>query len=96
MEYKLGKDRRIIEQGQTVEIECPNCKSKVPFSVFTNKDLTLKAQMPLFQIKEVFFLVCPKCASLYGVDETKGKEFKKGEKLAIGNYDLKELKQFNI
>ena len=38
----------------------------------------------------------PECASVFGVDNKKGVNFKNGEKLAIGNYDLKELKKFEV
>ena len=94
MEYRLGKDKRISSQGQTALLECPKCKNKVNFSVFTNANLSLKPEFPVLKIEDVYFLVCPKCGGVFGVDNSKGKSFKKGEELAIGNYDLKELKKF--
>lgn len=96
MEYRLGKSLKIYDIGQTLELECPNCKNKVSFSVFTNLDTKLQAKMPVVKLENVYFLVCPKCASVFGIDNSKGKEFKKGEKLSVGNYDLKELKKFEV
>lgn len=96
MEYRIGKDKRLSEIGQTDTLVCPKCKSKVKFSVFSNKDLSLTTKLPLVKIQDVFFLVCPECAGIFGVDNAKGKEFKNGEALAIGNYDLKELTQFKL
>lgn len=94
MEYRLGKDKRIAKQGQTVVLECPKCKNKVNFSVFTNANFCLKSEFPIVKIEDVYFLVCPECAGVFGVDNAKGKSFKKGEILSIGNYDLNELKEF--
>lgn len=96
MEYRLGKGKRIFEQGQTTALECPNCKNKVQFSVFTNLDTKLIPQLPVVKFENVYFLVCPECGSVFGVDNKKGVNFKNGEKLAIGNYDLKELKKFEV
>ena len=42
----------------------------------------------------MYFLVCPNCAAVFGVDEKKGDDFKKGSPLSIGNFDLKDLKPF--
>lgn len=94
MDYRLGKSLRIIERGQTVELECPKCKKKVLFSVFTNNDTKLTASLPFITNEDVYFLVCPECAGVFGVDSVKGKNFKNGKKLAIGNFDLNELKEF--
>lgn len=94
MDYRLGKSLRIIERGQTVKLECPKCKKKVLFSVFTNNDTKLTASLPFITNEDVYFLVCPECAGVFGVDNGKGKNFKNGEKLAIGNFDLNELKEF--
>ena len=96
MEYRIGKDKRISDIGQTDTLVCPKCKNKVKFSVFSNKDLNLLTKLPLLKIQDVFFLVCPECAGVFGVNNSKGKEFKKGEPLAIGNYDLTELEQFKL
>ena len=96
MEYRLGKSKRILEAGQTVKLECPNCKRKVNFSVFSNMNTSLIPSLPLVKLENVYFLVCPECAAVYGVDSSKGKALKNGEQLAIGNYDLKELKAFEI
>ncbi len=94
MEYRLGTDIRVRDRGKTLELECPNCKNKVNFGVFTNMDIHLEPKYPFFGSNTVYFLVCPKCASIYTVDEAKGDDFKKGEKLSIGNFDLKTLKEF--
>lgn len=94
MQYRLGTDIRVKDRGRTLELECPNCKNKVNFGVFTNMDIHLDVKYPFFDSNRVYFLVCPKCASIYTVDETKGNDFKNGEKLSIGNFDLKTLKEF--
>ena len=96
MECRLGKSKRILEAGQTVKLECPNCKSKVNFSVFSNMNTSLIPSLPLVKLENIYFLVCPECAAVYGVDSSKGKALKNGEQLAIGNYDLKELKAFEV
>lgn len=94
MEYRLGTSIRIKDKGETVELECPCCKNTVKFGVFSNMDTRLIPEFPLLDSNCVYFLVCPKCASVYTVDESKGESFRKGEKLAIGNFDLKKLKEF--
>lgn len=94
MEYRLGTSLRIKEKGETVELQCPHCNKKVKFGVFSNMDTRLISEFPLIDSTRIYFLVCPKCASIYTVDENKGDEFTKGEKLAIGNFDLKTLKKF--
>lgn len=94
MEYRLGNSLRVKDKGRTELIECPCCKCKAQFGVFTNMDTRLVAEYPLLDVKTVYFLVCPKCASVYTVDEANGDSFCDGEPLAIGNYDLKPLKVF--
>lgn len=94
MEYRLGNSMRIKDKGETELIECPNCKNKVKFKVFRNMDLRLIAEYPLINAEGVYFLVCPKCASVYTVDEDQGDLIAKGEKYAVGPYDLKKLKTF--
>ena len=96
MEHRLGKSKKIYEEGTTTLLECPNCKNKVNFSVFSNLNTKLISQFPVMKFENVYFLICPKCACIYGVDRQKGVNFKNGEKLSIGNYDLKELKKFEI
>ena len=94
MEYRLGTSIRIKDKGETATLECPCCKNKVKFGVFSNMDTRLIPDFPLIDSTCVYFLICPKCASIYTVDESKGDEFTKGEKLSIGNFDLKSLKEF--
>lgn len=94
MEYRLGTSIKVKEKGETENLECPCCKSNVKFSVFSNMDTRLIPNFPLIDSTCIYFLVCPNCASIYTVDETKGDEFTKGEKLSIGNFDLKSLKEF--
>ena len=94
MEYRIGTDVKIKEQGETMELTCPNCNKKVNFSVFSNKKTTLVPKFPIVKSGNVFFLVCPECSKVYGVNDKQGKSFKKGEKLSIGNYDLFELEEF--
>ena len=96
MEYRIGNSRKIMPQGETTELICPKCGKKVALSVFTNFEARLKAEFPLVKAGNVYFLVCPKCSAVFGVSENKGKLFKKGEKLSIGNFDLEELKKFEI
>ena len=87
MEYRLGNSKWVHQRGETVELVCPNCHNKVNFGVFSNFERLLDTQT-------VYFLVCPECASVYTVEEARGKAFQKGEKLSIGNFDLKSLKKF--
>ena len=94
MEYRLGNSLRVKSRGDTVELTCPNCDKKVQFGVFSNYERRLAPKITLFDCNTVYFLVCPECASVYTVDESKGDSFKKGQKLSIGNFDLKTLKEF--
>lgn len=94
MEYRLGNSDRVKEKGETEPIECPNCKSKVSFKAFRNMNVRFIAEYPLLNAEGIYFLVCPKCASIYTIDEDQGDLLAKGQKYAIGPYDLKKLKEF--
>lgn len=94
MEYRLGNSRRVKERGETLELTCPKCNKKVQFSVFSNFERRLAPKITLLDCQTVYFLVCPECASVFTVDEAKGDSFKSGQKLSIGNFDLKTLKEF--
>lgn len=94
MKYRLGNSIKMFDKGKTIELECPNCKKEVEFSMFSNRDTKLTSNFPLIKTENVYLLVCPRCSSCYTVDNAKGKTFEKGEKLAIGNFDLKELKEY--
>lgn len=94
MEYRLGNSKKVKSRGETVEIVCPECNNKVNFGVFSNFERRLAVKPTLLDCQTVYFLVCPKCASVFTVNEANGDSFKKGEKLSIGNYDLKPLKKF--
>lgn len=94
MEYKLGNSLRVKSRGETLELTCPNCKNEVNFGVFSNYERKIVVKPSLLDCSTVYFLVCPKCASIYTVDEAKGDSFKQGEKLSIGNFDLKILKEY--
>lgn len=91
-----GNSKKIYSQGETTEIICPKCKEQVNFSVFTNFELRLKAEFPLFKAGNIYFAVCPNCSSVFGIDEDAGKVFKKGEKLAVLTGNLKELDKFEV
>ncbi len=94
MNYRIGNNKKIKELGETLELVCPNCNNKVKFSVFSNAEMRLVPEFPIVKNGNVYFLVCPECSKIYGIEESTGNNFKKGEKLSIGNYSLKELKEF--
>ena len=96
MEYRFGNSLKVFEVGQSEKLTCPNCNKKVSFGIFSNNETRLDANFPFFKSGDVFILVCPECSSVFTVDEEKAKLFKKGEKLAIGNFDLKEPKKFEV
>lgn len=96
MKYKLGNSKYINPLGETEELTCPHCGKIVNFSVFTNFEARIISELPLVKADHVYFLVCPNCSSVYTVDSEKGKVFSQGEKLAIGNYDLKEPIKFEL
>ena len=96
MEYRFGNSKKVIENGETTELVCPNCNKNVCFGVFSNAEGRLDSKFPFYKKGDVFILVCPECSSVFTVDEEKAKTFKKGEKLAIGNFDLKEPKKFEV
>ncbi|MDE6110962.1 MAG: hypothetical protein K2F65_03485 [Eubacterium sp.] len=94
MEYRLGTGLKIKDKGETVSLVCPKCDEKVNFHLFSNIENRLNAKFPFIKTSNVYFLICPKCAAVFTVDEAKGKSFDKGEKLSIGNFDFKTLKEF--
>lgn len=94
MEYRLGNSKRVRSRGDTVELTCPKCNKKVKFGVFSNFERRLAVKPTLLDTQTVYFLVCPECAGVFTVDEPYGDAFKKGEKLSIGNFNLKNLKEF--
>ncbi len=96
MEYRLGNVKEIEERGSTVALVCPKCKNDVNFSVFTNGEKRIIPKFPIIKSSKVYFLVCPKCSSVFGVEESAGKAFSKGQITAITEDDLKELNQFNV
>lgn len=96
MDYKLGNSKYIKELGETEEICCPKCNNKTKLSVFSNFEARAIAKLPLVKTGNVYFLVCPKCSAIYGVDESNGKTFQKGSEFAIMQGDLKELKEYIV
>lgn len=94
MEYRLGNSLRVKSRGETVELTCPNCNDKVSFGVFSNYERHIVPKLTLLDCNTVYFLICPKCASIFTVNEAKGDSFKAGQKLSIGNFDLKTLEEF--
>lgn len=94
MEYRLGNAKKVKEKGETIEITCPNCKKLVKFGVFSNFERRLAVKKIPFDCQTIYFLVCPECASIYGVDEEIGEAFSKGSQLVILDNTLKPLKSF--
>ena len=94
MAYRLGNNKKVKDVCETLELTCPNCNKKVNFAVYSNGEMDIVPEFPIIKNGTVYFLVCPSCAKVYGVEETTGKNFKKGEKLSIGNFSLTELKEF--
>lgn len=95
MEYKIGNAQKLKAHGETAPLVCPKCRKKVQLSVFSNGETRLFAEPPFVGSGNVYFLVCPECSAVFGVDESKGDLFKK-DKLGIGNFDFKELKEFRV
>lgn len=96
MKYRLGNSDKIYSHGETSELVCPKCNCKAKFSVFTNFEVRLIAKLPLLKTGNVYFAVCPNCSSVFGIDSDNGKTFKKGEPLAVGNFDLHQLEKFDV
>lgn len=96
MNYKLGNSKYIKPLGETEELTCPKCNSKVKLSVFSNFEARAISKLPLVKTGNVYFLICPSCSAVYGVDESNGKTFKNGEKFAILQGDLKSLKEYDV
>lgn len=94
MEYKLGNSLRVKAKGETDMLICPKCKKETSLGVFSNGEMRLAPKITLFDISTVYFLVCPECASVFTVDESKGKAFKQGDKTAIKAEDLTCLEGF--
>ena len=96
MEYRFGNSPKVLEQGSTNSLTCPKCGKKVEFAVISNNETKLDSKLPFFKSRDVFMLICPCCSSVFTVDSEKGKLFKKGEKLAIGDFDLKEPEKYEV
>jgi DNA-directed RNA polymerase subunit RPC12/RpoP len=95
MEYRLGNSKEINEIGNTSPLVCPKCNKKSSFMLLSNGETRLSADFPFVSSGTVYFLVCPECSSVFGIDEDKGDLFKK-DKLVVGNFDFKELKPFEL
>lgn len=91
MDYKLGNSKKINEFGVTPELSCLKCGENVQLSVFTNLDTFLVPKFPLIKSKNVYFLVCPKCAGIFTADVKKENIKRKDKMLNISSDDLKEL-----
>ena len=94
MEYRIGNSKLVWPLGKTTKLVCPHCQKTVEFSIFSNIKASLVAKLPVLELKNVVFLVCPACASVYGMKETAAESLKSGNLLAIGNYDFEELEKF--
>lgn len=96
MEYRLGNSKRINDKGLTTEIKCPNCEKQVQFGVFSNFEARLAVKATLFDLDNVYFLVCPECASIYTVDRAFTRGHRKKDLLDIHSRDLEQLKEFKV
>lgn len=96
MDYRLGNSKKVYEAGQTVELTCPKCEEKTVMSIFSNFDARLTAEFPLFKANNVYFLICPKCSGIFGLNENKKYKIKKNTALEITQDDLMDLKEFNV
>ena len=96
MEYRFGNSKKVDSQGETLPLTCPKCGKKGEFGVFSNSETRLKSTLPFVKKGNVYVLICPNCAGVFTVDAAKGKTFKKGEKLSIGNFDFKEPEKFEV
>lgn len=94
MEYRLGNSKRIKSRGDTKPILCPKCGRTVSFGVFSNFERHLAANIKLFDLNTVYFLICPACAGIFSIDEEKGTAFKDGATDAVNTDDLIPLKGF--
>lgn len=94
MEYRLGTALKIKDSGETLSLTCPKCGNNVEFRVFSNAETRLDASFPFINLGKVYFLICPKCAGIFTVEQSKGKSFDKGVKTSILDLDLKTLKEF--
>lgn len=83
-----------IKEEKRFQLFVPNVriKSILEFSQILKGTLQLKQRF--LTAKLYIFLYAPECASVFTVEEARGKAFQKGEKLSIGNFDLKPLKEF--
>ncbi len=93
MEYRLGNANKIKDKGQLSKpLECPNCKNEVIFSVFSNGETRLDAKT-FIKTGNVYFLICPKCASVFTMDESLGKSLKKKDTV-VWTSDLLNPEEF--
>lgn len=93
MQYKAGNSKYVRLNGESEEIICPNCGEKVHFGIFSNSEIDLIPEFPLFDAKIIYFAVCPNCASVFKIRNGAGSGFK-DNKLSIGNFDFEKLPEF--
>ena len=96
MDYRLGNSKYINALGETEVLTCPKCKKEVKLSVFSNFNTRAVAKLPFLKAGYIYFLVCPECSAIYGVDESNGTAFKKGAEFAIMQGDLKEPEEYKV
>ena len=95
MEYRLGTSKTIKEIGTTEPLVCPHCGEKAALPVYVNGKTEFVPEFPVIKPGKVYFTVCPHCAAVLEIETRSGQTFAKGEPLAIGNFDFKELKDFH-
>lgn len=95
MEYRLGNFKKVKTTGKSVSTICPKCDSQIDTQLFYNGCLRLKSDFPLLDGENIYFLVCPHCSAIHGVNSQLGNKIARGKVTSVDKAELKELQPFD-
>lgn len=98
MAYKIGNTKYLKPLGSTEETACTDCGEKVELQVFSNQNYQFAFRFPPFEVNDVCFSVCPRCAAVHQImpESVETRRTKDGKKeTVITKFQLEELKTFD-
>lgn len=70
----FGTNFKVESAGYVQAGRCPCCSSEEPFHLARKYQYLHAFFIPLFKFQSSYFATCPKCASIFEVSDTIGKE----------------------
>ncbi len=70
----FGTNFKVRQAGYLQAGRCPCCGSEEPFHVARKYQYLHAFFVPLYKFHSTYFATCPKCASIFEVDERIGKD----------------------